>query len=109
MSDKWAFIGDDRDGSEYCVFTLGDTHEVSFGDHLSGDFHGHSASTFTARNLTKGDNLMIDLRDWELPLALAVVRLMSIEPATKFIVGNKVFMAHLDDVFGQLCNEIRRA
>ena len=109
MSDRDAFVGFDKDHDGYCVFTLGDTHEISVGDRLLGDFHGHSASTFTAKNLTRKDSPRIDLLDWEMSLDLAVSRLIGLQSPSRFIVGSKVIMAHVDDVVRQLHDEILRS
>ena len=109
MSDRNAFIGFDKNEDEYCLFTLSDTHEISVGDRLRGDFHGHSASTFAAKNLTSEDSLWIDLLDWELSLDGAITRLIELQSPSRFIVGSKVIMAHSDDIVLQLRDEILRS
>ncbi len=70
MNEKDVFIGV-SDGA-YCVFSLGDSHEIEIGDILLGDFHGHGASTFAAKNLTRNGSPWIDLEDWESPLDKAI-------------------------------------
>lgn len=106
-SDRDMFIGYNAKADEYCVFELSDTREISIGDTLVGDFHGHSASTFTANNSTTGDSPRIDLFDWELSLVGAVERFVSVRSATQFIVGHKVIMAHAHEVAHQIINELR--
>lgn len=107
MSDKDVFIGAHED--EYCVFSLGNTHEIAIGDRLRGDFHGHSASTFAAKNMTRNDSPRIVLEDWESPLDGAIGQLLKFGSPEYAYAGEKRIATNSGDVVLQLREEILRS
>lgn len=107
MSDRGVFIGAHED--QHCVFSLGDTHEISIGDRLRGDFHGHSASTFAAKNLTRKDSPWIVLEDWESPLDGAIALLLKFGSPEYAYAGAKRIATNSGDVVLQLREEILRS
>jgi hypothetical protein len=96
MNERDVFIGV-SDG-EYCVFSLGDSHEIEVGDILLGDFHGRGASTFAAKNLTRSGSPWIDLEDWESPLDKAIGLLLKFGSPAFVVAGVKRIATDSDDV-----------
>ncbi|MHB8520046.1 MAG: hypothetical protein ACYDH9_04750 [Limisphaerales bacterium] len=107
-SDRGVFIAVDDD-DEYCVFSLADSSEIGIGDRLLGDFHGHTASTFDASNLTRRNTPRIDLDDWESPLDGALGRLLKSGAPEYAYAGSKRIATNSDDVVLQLREEILRS
>ncbi len=105
-SDSGFFIGSHKEG--YCIFNLGDTHEIFIGDQLLGDFHGHSASTFAAQNLTQRNRPWIDLYDGESPLNVAIGHLLRLGSPRSVEVGMKRIPTDADDIVRQVRDEILR-
>ena len=105
MSDKGFFIAAHNDG--YCVFSLANPKQVELGDRLWCDVHGHSASTIRASNLTRQDELRIDLVDWESSLDGAIGHLLKLGSPEYVHAGSKRIAMNSDNVFIQLQEEIR--
>jgi hypothetical protein len=105
LSDRGLYIAADDD-DDYCVFSLADTSDIEIGDRLLGDFHGRSASTFDAKNLTRSDSPRIDLEDGDSSLDAAIAELLKFGSPTYIEAGSKRIATNEHDVVLQIRKEI---